>query len=78
MNKINNSMIWTNYIQHKNYQLMSDVKQNIVICQWWADKLFAEAEKEGKNTSNDIAIITTQNISNSPQFQFHINSRNYA
>lgn len=28
-----------------NYQLLDEVEQSIVICQWLADQLFAEAER---------------------------------
>ena len=28
-----------------NQQLLSEVKQNIVICHWWADQLFAEGQR---------------------------------
>ena len=31
-------------IRAHNYQLLDEVEQNIVICQWRADQLFAEAE----------------------------------
>ena len=31
-----------------NWQLLDEVEQNIVICQWWADQLFAKAEGWGK------------------------------
>ena len=31
-----------------NYQLLDEVEQNIVICHWRADQLFAEAEGCGK------------------------------
>ncbi len=31
-----------------NYQLLDEVEQNIVICQWRADQLFADAEGRGK------------------------------
>ncbi len=33
---------------HNNYQLLDEVEQNIVICQWRADQLFADAEGRGK------------------------------
>ena len=31
-----------------NKQLLDEVEQNIVICQWRADQLFADAEGRGK------------------------------
>jgi hypothetical protein len=31
-----------------NYQLLDEVEQNIVICRWRADQLFADAEGRGK------------------------------
>jgi len=31
-----------------NKQLLHEVEQNIVICQWRADQLFADAEGRGK------------------------------
>jgi len=31
-----------------NKQLLEEVEQNIVICQWRADQLFADAEGRGK------------------------------
>ena len=31
-----------------NEQLLDEVEQNIVICQWPADQLFADAEGRGK------------------------------
>jgi hypothetical protein len=30
------------------YQLLDEVEQNIVICRWRADNLFADAEGSGK------------------------------
>ena len=30
------------------YQLLDEVEQNIVICRWRADQLFADAEGRGK------------------------------
>ena len=35
-------------ILKENQQLLDEVGQNIVICQWGADHLFAEAEGWGK------------------------------
>ena len=37
-----------NLICSKNYQLLDEVEQNIVICRWRADQLFADAEGRGK------------------------------
>jgi len=34
--------------QTNNKQLLDEVEQNIVICQWRADQLFADAEGRGK------------------------------
>ena len=34
--------------QWNNKQLLDEVEQNIVICQWRADQLFADAEGRGK------------------------------
>jgi hypothetical protein len=31
-----------------NYQLLDEVEQNVVICRWRADRLFADAEGRGK------------------------------
>ena len=31
-----------------NYQLLDEVEQNITICRWQADQLFADAEGRGK------------------------------
>ncbi len=31
-----------------NYQLLDEVEQNITICRWRADQLFADAEGRGK------------------------------
>ena len=33
---------------HNNIQLLDEAKQNIVIYQWRADQLFADAEGRGK------------------------------
>jgi len=33
---------------NNNKQLLDEVEQNIVICQWRADQLFADAEGRGK------------------------------
>jgi len=35
-------------IASDNKQLLDEVEQNIVICQWRADQLFADAEGRGK------------------------------
>jgi len=34
--------------ESNNKQLLDEVEQNIVICQWRADQLFADAEGRGK------------------------------
>jgi len=34
--------------KRNNKQLLDEVEQNIVICQWRADQLFADAEGRGK------------------------------
>ncbi len=41
---------WENLIRSNtdNYQLLDEVEQNIVICRWRADQLFADAEGRGK------------------------------
>ena len=36
------------YIFYVNYQLLDEVEQNITICRWRADQLFADAEGRGK------------------------------
>jgi hypothetical protein len=35
------------YIAQNNYQLLDEVEQDIVICRWRADQLFADAEGRG-------------------------------
>ncbi len=35
-------------ISTNNYQLLDEVEQNITICRWRADQLFADAEGRGK------------------------------
>jgi len=36
------------YNNNNNKQLLDEVEQNIVICQWRVDQLFADAEGRGK------------------------------
>jgi len=36
------------YLTANTKQLLDEVEQNIVICQWRADQLFADAEGRGK------------------------------
>ena len=36
------------FLQYSNKQLLDEVEQNIVICQWRVDQLFADAEGRGK------------------------------
>ena len=45
-NKFIDSHLW--FIFLHNYQLLDEVEQNIVICRWRADQLFADAEGRGK------------------------------
>ncbi len=37
-----------------NYQILDEVEQNIVICHWQADQLFAEAEGRETLTNHNI------------------------
>ena len=38
----------SNNLLNNNRQLLDEFEQNIVICQWRADQLFADAEGRGK------------------------------
>ena len=38
----------SNNLLNNNKQLLDEFEQNIVICQWRADQLFADAEGRGK------------------------------
>ena len=40
--------LWLATQTRDNKQLLDEVEQNIVICQWRADQLFADAEGRGK------------------------------
>ena len=40
--------IFREQVGHLHLKLLDEVEQNIVICQWRADKLFAEAKGLGK------------------------------
>ena len=44
-----------------NYQLLDEVEQNIGICQWRADELFAEAELRDTDKSRYFAITEFNN-----------------
>ena len=39
---------WRNKVMANNIQLLDETEQNIVIYQWRADQLFADAEGRGK------------------------------
>ena len=45
--KVNNDLYYY-ALPTNNYQLLDQVEQNIVICRWRADQLFADAEGKGK------------------------------
>ena len=36
--------LFSTFLERDSLQLLDEVEQNIVICQWRADQLFAEAE----------------------------------
>ncbi len=43
-----NKIAKRNIILENIYQLLDEVEQNITICRWRADQLFADAEGRGK------------------------------
>ena len=57
----------TQIFEHLPFQLLDEVEQNILICQWRADQLFAEAETHATNypstTEHNLFTFKTSEIS---------------
>ena len=49
---------WDASHMKNNYQLLGEVEQNIVICRWRADQLFADAEGRGYLSVLILAFCT--------------------